>query len=282
MKYGTGGIESKYDIRDFWYSPTDKGGFDWDKGFDIEEKIGRKLVVKSQNGSSSCGGQGWSYYGEVLEAVATRDYEPRSAKWIYSHTRVPTGGSNGRVNCDFCIKNGWAREALVPSYDNGKPPEEDFFLEKPVITKEIIEDTEIAKPLSYVRVEPNIELFAQAIQDNNGMVLVLNGEDNGTWLNRFPKPPKVKEWGHFVFAGKAKLIGGKKHIGVLNSWGEEVGDKGWQWLSEEWFKNPKLGVREGWTMAWDYRPAATKVILKKIIKNLQEVVKLYKQILNKY
>ena len=73
-----------------------------------------------------------------------------------------------------------------------------------------------------------------------------------------------------------------KLCGVLNSWGEEVGDKGWQWLSEEWFKNPKLGVREGWTMAWDYRPAATKVILKKIIKNLQEVVKLYKQILNKY
>lgn len=274
LKFGTGAIESPYDIRDYWYEPADRGTFDWKEGFDIEKKLGTKIVVKNQNGSGSCGGQAWGYYGEVLEAIATGNYEPRSAKWIYSHTRVPTGGSNGRVNCDFVIKAGWARESLVPSYDNGKPPTEEFFITKPVITKEIIEDTEIAKPLSYVRVETNIELIAQAIQDNNGMVIVLNGQDNGTWRSAFPKPPTQKEWGHFLFAGKAKLIGGKRYIGVLNSWGEKTGENGWQWLSEDWFVNPKLGVREGWTMVWNYEPSKVKVLLKKTVKVLQLLVSL--------
>ena len=277
MKYGTGAIETKYDIRDYWFDPSDKGGFDWDTGFDIEQKLGQKLVAKDQNGSSSCGGQAWSYYGEVLEAIATRNYEPRSAKWIYSHTRVPTGGSNGRVNCDFCIKAGWARESLVPSYLNGKPPKESFFLYKPVVTRDIIEDTEISKPLSYVRVTPNIELFAQALEAQNGLVLVLNGQDNGTWHSDFPKPPTVKEWGHFLYACKAKKIGGKKYIGVINSWGKGVGEDGIQWLGEEWFVNPKLGVREGWTMVWDYKPAKMKLLLKATIKLLTKLVESLKK-----
>ena len=105
-EFGTGAIESKYDIRDYHYDPADRGGFDWKKGFDIEKVIGTPLVVKNQNGSGSCGGQAFSYYGEVLEAVATKNYEPRSAKWIYSNTRVPSGGSSGRTNCGFIIKSG--------------------------------------------------------------------------------------------------------------------------------------------------------------------------------
>lgn len=274
MEHGTGAIDSPYDIRDYWYEPTDKGAFDWEKGFDIEKKLGTKLVIKDQNGSGSCGGQAWSYYGEVLEAVVTGTYEPRSARWIYSHTRVPTGGSNGRVNCDFCIKKGWVAEKYVPSYDKGKPPKEDFFIPKPTLDQAGKEDNEVTKALSYLQVPVNIEVFAQAIEDNNGLVLVLNGEDNGSWRDVFPAPPTVKEWGHFLYAGKAKLINGKKFIGVCNSWGTKTGDDGWQWLGEEWFANPKLGIREGWTMAWDYKPAKHKVLLQKTIKLLTELVAL--------
>jgi len=266
MPFGTGALESPYDIRDYWYDPLDRGGFDWKAGFDIEKKLGRKIKVKDQHRSSSCGGQAWAYYGEVLEALVTGNYEPRSARWIYSHTNVPPGGgSRGRDNCSFVIKAGWTRETLVPSYENGKATEE-FMVKKPAITRDIIEDSEVTKALSYLGVQPNIELVAQAIADHNGCVLVLNGQDNGTWKSRFPKPPLVKEWGHFVFAGKAKLINGKPYIGVINSWGDDTGEDGWQWLGEEWFKNPKLGVREGWTLAWDYRPAKIKVALKEVIK----------------
>lgn len=274
MENGTGALESSYDPRDYWYEPSDKGAFDWEKGFDIEEKLGTKIVIKDQNGSGSCGGQAWSYYGEVLEAIVTGTYEPRSARWIYSHTRQPTGGSSGRDNCSFCVKNGWVAEKYASSYDHGKPPKEEFMSVIPVLDNEGVEDNGVTKALSYLNVPVNIEVFAQAIQDNNGLVLVLNGQDNGTWRQKFPAPPLVKEWGHFLFAGKAKMINGKKYIGVAQSWGSKVGDDGWQWLGEEWFLNPKLGIREGWTMAWDYKPAAHKILLIKTIKLLTQLVAL--------
>jgi hypothetical protein len=274
-----GAIESGYDLRDYWYEPTDKGAFDWDRGYDIESVIGTKINAKSQGKSGSCGGQAWSYYMAVLERIATMDYEERSARWIYSHTHVPpNGGSRGRDNCDFVIKRGVVKESEAPSYDNGKPPSEDFMRLIPTLSKEALDNLEVNRALSYLQVKSNIEMVAQAIADNHGCVLVLNGEDNGTWRSSFPQPPTVKEWGHFCFAGKAKIIKGRRHIGVLNSWGDKTGDQGWQWLSEDWFVNPKLGVREGWTLAWNYQPAAHKVVLKKIIKSLQEVVKLYQKL----
>ncbi len=266
MKYGTGALETGYDIRQFWYTPTDKGAFDWKKGFFLDVPI----VVKDQNGSGSCGGQAWSYYGEVLEKVATGTYEPRSARWIYSHTRVPTGGSNGHVNCDFVVKNGWALEALVPSYDNGKAPDEEFMSIVPEKTNEIIEDTEVTKATSYLRIEPNMELFAQAIQDNYGLVMVVNGQDNGTWRTKYPKPPTVKEWGHFVYAVGAVTVNGKKYIKIINSWGDDVGDKGYQYIGEDYFASGH--VREGWTLAWDYQAPKHKLLLIQVVKLLTQLV----------
>lgn len=269
---GKGALESSYDPRDYWYTPKDRGAFDWRTGFDIEHEIGVNLQVKDQNGSSSCGGQAWSYYGEVLEKIATGTYEARSARWIYSHTRQPGGGSSGKDNCSFVIKKGFAIELYAPSYDNGKPPKESFMIQVPQLSKQALEDLEVSKALSYLHVPVNIEVFAQAIQENNGLVLVLNGQDNGTWRSKFPKPPTVKEWGHFLYAGKARIINGKKYIGVINSWGTKTGDSGWQWLGEEWFNNPKIGVREGWTLAWDYKPATHKKLLIEIIRVATKLV----------
>ena len=271
MNYGTGALESKYDIRDYRFSPADRGGFDWEVGYDIEKELGVTLVVKDQDGSSSCGGQAWAYYGEVLEKFATGDYEQRSARWIYSHTHKPTGGSVGRENCAFCIKNGWALEKHASSYDQGKPPREKFMIQIPDLSPIAKEDLEVSKALSYLRVSPNIEVFAQAIQENHGLVLVLNGADNGSWRTLFPKPPTEKEWGHFLYAGRAKMIDGKKYIGVVNSWGD-VGEKGWQWIGEDYFNSGH--VREGWTMAWNYTPAKNKIIMKQMIKLLTRVVEL--------
>lgn len=274
MSYGKGAIDSAYDPRDFWYEPADRGAFDWETGFDIEKKINRKLVVKDQNGSSSCGGQAWSYYGEVLEALATGSYEPRSARWIYSHTHVPNGGSSGKANCDFVIKNGFALEVHAPSYDNNKPPKEEFMVRVPVLSKEAIETAEVSKALSYLKIQPNIELIAQALQDNNGVIISVGGEDNGTWRGKFPKPPTVKEWGHWLFVGGAVKLKGKKYLKVINSWGTDTGEQGWQYIGEDYFAAGM--IREGWTLAWDYKPAKHKQLLIDTVKVLTRLVALLK------
>jgi len=275
IRFGTGAIKDPYDIRDYQYkAPGSVLGlfaepFEWKTGFDIEEKIGYKLVTKDQGRSFSCGGTAWAYYGEVLETLVTKDYEPRSARWIYSHTFAPGGGSHGKDNCDHCIKKGWALEKLVTSYDNGQSPSEAFMTRRPIITSAIIEDTEINKALSYLQVTSNIDTFAHAIKENNGLVLAVYGQDNGSWLSEFPTAPTERVWAHWIYAGRAKMIDGKKYIGVKNSWGN-VGNDGWQWIGEDYFNTNNVWY--GWTLAWDYKPAKTKLLLKEILKLLQILV----------
>lgn len=272
INIGKGAIESGYDIRDYWFEPADRGGFDWDKGYDVEKTLGIKLVVKDQNGSGSCGGQAWAYYGEVLEAAATGSYEPCSARWIYSHTRIPPSGSRGRDNCAHVIKKGLVLEAHAPSYEGKKAPTESFMAQVPTLTREAKEYAEVSRGLSYLGVTANIDVMAQAAEANLGLVIVLNGADNGTWRSKYPKPPTTKEWGHFLYVCGAKKIKGKKYLKVINSWGKSVGEDGFQYIGEDYFASGH--VREGWTLAWDYEPAKTKLILQKTVAVLTELVRL--------
>lgn len=268
-----GAVRDSYDIRTYQYAP--RGVFDWSTGFDIEEVIGTKLVPKDQNGSSSCGGQAWAYYGEVLEAIATGTYEPRSARWVYAPVRAPGGGSMGKELSAFVVKNGFALEADCTSYDNGKPPSEHFMTQVPVLSKEAKERAEVSKALSYVQVKADIDILAQALQDNNGVCIALYGQDNGTWRTEYPLPPNKQVWAHWVYVGKAKMIKGKKHLGIINSWGKKAGKNGWQWISEDYFVNGNVWY--GWTLAWDYRPAKIKVLMKETIKLLNQLLSLLKK-----
>jgi hypothetical protein len=269
-----GALQDPLDIRDYKYLA--RGSFDWKSGYDVEKEIKAKLVTKDQNGSYSCGGQAWAYYGEVLEAIATGTYEPRSARWIYSHTRAPGGGSDGRTNCHFVKTEGFVLEKHAPSYQEGKPPEERLFLVKPYLDKEAEDNRKLSKALSYLSVETDIESVACAIKENHGVVLGILGEDNGTWRSAFPKPPKKGTWRHWVYAGKVRIKDGKKQIGIKNSWGK-VGEDGWQWLSEDYFDK---GVWACWTLAWDYEPAKQIAALKATITALQSLISLYQKLIH--
>lgn len=239
--------------------------FDWVLGVDIEQQLAFllnnpifKLPVKDQDGSGSCGGQAWSQYSGVLEAFFDKTFEERSAKYIYSQTFVPPGGgSTGRDNTNICVNQGVARETLTPSYDNGQPPGEAFMTRPQDITPEAKTDAATARELTGGFVNANeIDSVAQAIRDNHGCVLGVRGSNNGTWLSQFPKPPSADDtslhWGHWIYAGKAKMIDGKKFIGIINSWGLAAGDKGWQWLGEEYFTGDNLF--NVWTMIFGQKP----------------------------
>lgn len=250
--YGTGGILSPQDERDYQWEELGRGSipFNWDLGYDINMQIS----LKDQNGSGSCGGQAMAYYGEVLESVATKTTEERSAKFIYAQTAVAGGGSYLRDNCDIAVKQGWATEAVLTSYDKGLPPSEAFITRKEDITDEVNQNASKSKALSYAMVDKtSIDAVAQAIANNYGAIILIRGENNGTWLSAFPKVTTGKgEWGHFLYCCGAKKIKGKKYIKVKNSWGN-VGENGYQYISEDFFTNGY--IYEVRTMIFNDKPA---------------------------
>lgn len=243
-------LQDKLDPRDFQWDEIGHASlpFDWSVGFDIEEKVG-KLPVKDQDGSSSCGGQAWATLATVLEAVNTGTLEERSAKFIYAQTYVPGGGSGGRPNADIFVKQGVPRETLCLS-----GPQPESFYERPQdITAQARIDALTSKSYSYVNLSPTMDTIAQGLRDNSGVVIGIDGSNNGTWLSPFPLPPSSVEWRHWIYVGKAKLINGKKYLGLLNSWGVVAGDMGWQWISEDYIYH----IWAAWTHVFNPNPPPT-------------------------
>lgn len=253
MKIQNGAFKSIQDNRDFEFVGSASTPFDWEKGFDIEEELGFKIPVKSQGESKSCGGQAFSYYTQVLEALYSKTFEERSAKFLYSQVALPEGGSRGRDICKIIYNQGSAREAFLPSYKDGKPLSEEEMVDTSNINDVVRQDAKSAQSISYKNIKQiSIDNVAIALRDNKGVVIGVSGENNGTWLTAFPTPPKTAEWGHWLFVGKAKLINGKKYIGVLNSWGDKTGEGGWQWLGEDYFNTIASGyiaIWEAWTFS---------------------------------
>jgi len=248
QNFNPGGIRDIPDSRDFKQIAKIVSPYDFTDGYDVEEVLRVKLKnpsfslpVKNQGGSFSCGGQAWSYYGQVLEAIKTGTFEEDSAKFIYAQTAVEGGGSDGRTNCDLVVKKGWGRERYTASYENGNPPTETFITRASDITQKAYDDAKGFSAFSYVleSIESDmIDVVAWAIEENHGVILGVAGQNNGTWYSNQPKPPtsSIGVWNHWVYAGKTGMINGKKAVKIINSWGAGIGDKGWQWIDEDYFK----------------------------------------------
>jgi peptidoglycan hydrolase-like protein with peptidoglycan-binding domain len=219
-------LRSPHDEDEIVFSDVAFGSkpFDWSVGYDTEKELGITIPIKDQDGSGSCGGQAESYGG---------------AKFTYAPVAYPpTGGSSGIDLSNRSIQAGWGSEALTPSYEANLPPSEAFMERKEDITPEAIAHASLSKALSPVLVLKDIDQIAQAIRDYKFVRLGVTGSNNGTWRTADPIPPVDGDtlWYHWVAGLKAGMRNGKKAIGFANSWGINTGDKGWQWLNEDWFK----------------------------------------------
>lgn len=260
--FGKGGIKDKPDERDYQYSQIAEGTapFDWSKPFDVEISVS-KIPVKNQYQSYSCGGQAWASYSYILDQSIR---EEKSAKFIYAQTHVGSGGSDGRTNSNLCVKKGVSSEKDCPSYLPDGTTSEAFITNVGDITALAYADALTNEEKTYWSVNTDIESIAQAVRDNNGVVIGIYGQNNGTWLTKFPLPPTdyTQAWAHWVYVGKALMINGKKYLGFLNSWGVSVGEQGWQYISEDYF--PK-GIWSCWAMVYNTQ-AVQKFVFTKILR----------------
>lgn len=269
-QFGKGGIKDTYDSRDYLWSEVGHGSmpFDWNKGYNVEDDLGFPLVVKNQGATSACGGFAWSYYGQVLDFLTDKEYQIKSPKFIYAQTYVTGGGSDGRTNCDLVVKQGWGNEIDTPTFPTTGPITETFVENIKDITDIARQNALKDRALFYANVSLDVDILAQAIRDNHGCIFGINGKNNGTWTSAFPLPPDTfsGSWNHWVYVGKVKKINGKKYFGILNSWGGEVGDNGWQWLSEDYINhtiNNSPVIWAVWTLvARTNEPTATTPLTK--------------------
>lgn len=190
--------------------------YDWTKVLDCEQILGRKLNIKNQNGSESCGGQAKSRWLEIVGKLPEQ-----SAKSIYSKIFIQGGGA---YLTDLEKDLGYTSEALVPSYENGNPPSETF-----------MEDVSWNTPLSTsgwhsVTVNIDRDSIANAVRDTGAVIFLIEGSNNGTWLSPRPQPPKKGEitWFHFMCS---KGTTANKEIAMYQSWGN-VGDNGVQYFGD--------------------------------------------------
>lgn len=234
---GKGAIPREWDERNIIFSeiPAGAGFFDWKKGFDLSEQT--PLKIENQNGSLSCVGQAWAKYAEVLEHLETKRFKDLSARFIYSRIYVPSGGAYIYKGAKVLAEIGTSSELTTPSYENGNPPSENFMRqidERP----ETLSEAAIQRVKSHAYLNPSINEFALAIQNQNGLVTGFIGANEG-WGSAFIRPPRQSEptWGHAVYCVGAKLIEGKKYIKFINSWGKEWGENGYGYVGEDYFSS---------------------------------------------
>ena len=240
------------DPRDFPFSPLEvaqaSAPFSWATGYDVEVDLGMKLTVKDQGQSGSCGGQAFATYGQALRIAYAKDAAERSAKFLYSQVYVPVpgGGSSDRELARIAQGQGFGLEKDVSSYMGGNPPvtPTEAFMERAQDITGLARIDAAKDKISFAYAFPTINLdsVAQACAASKGIVLGLRGSNNRTWTDVSPRPPSYAPvvasngiWNHYVYGGKPKIYNGKKGIWILNSWGKDVGQGGWQFIDEDYF-----------------------------------------------
>lgn len=215
----------RYKTNDFFAAAE---SFDWEKGFDIEEKLGIKLSVNDQGESFSCVGQAKSKDREIKEFIETGKLLLYSARSIYSlRPNRPGEGMNLSDACKIEQEPGVALRADAP--DSGD--EGSMNILPPAGTPR-----SKSERFMVFNFWNNIDALAQHIKDFGCVMIAYDGKNNGTNYLEHPRLPISSEevqWAHCVLACKAKQVNGEKRVYFINSWGEKAGIKGWQYFTEE-------------------------------------------------
>lgn len=268
--WGHGALPMRKDRRDRKYGKLARASvpFDWSIGFDAEK---HPSPTKNQGTSGSCGGMAGSY----LEVLTRFVFSERSARYIYSQIYYPGGGTTLRDILNLLVKKGSASEALVPSYQNGNPPSEQFMEDR---SANVAGDASASsyEASGYAFVAPDIESYAQAIRDNGGAIMEIKGQNNGTWESAQPIPPsnKTNLWAHFLVCTGAMIRNGKKVIKVHNSWGD-IGERGYQYITEDYFRSGS--ILQGGVIY----PKDSPLVLQQKLSIIEQLISLYQQLINK-
>ena len=210
--------------------------FDWEKGYEVPYIP----PAKDQKVTSACGPFSVSSYKEVKNFIQNGSKTPKSPKFIYGFTHAPSGGTSVYDLGKLITTKGVADESVCPT----TPVTEEELTRTDNITQEALDNalTDLSSAYGQVVALNDIETIAQAFRDHNGLILGVYGINNGSWTSENPQRPDgvINRWAHWMLVVKAGMYKGMKAVCVINSWGPGVGDKGLQWLTEDYFTSHNI------------------------------------------
>jgi peptidoglycan hydrolase-like protein with peptidoglycan-binding domain len=266
-QFGHGAVKETLNLPKYGGLRATGASFDWETGFDIRNVLEGEIFKKNQYTSSSCVGQGSSYYEWVLQVLELMkkynfhlpqlridhadEVDEISAKAIYSQISLgPNEGARFSDAMYLVTTYGALFEKDVSSYKPDKTTDEMWMIDKSWGTPALAKKAKIllGKTPHELSVTNDINLFAEAILENYGVVGGVTGADGHGWASEIsPTPPLLGEqtWGHCLFFGAAGTDEKGKFIATPNSWGNFLNlpswyegapiGFGWQKLRENYF-----------------------------------------------
>jgi len=218
---------------------------DWKKGY--EEKVINSLkVVKQEYGS--CVGQSFAYYAEILELIENGIFQDLSPRFIYAWCKYLDGnagqGTSLRHGAKVMVSEGVCLETLCSQFIDGKTIPYAKFIDIANIEHRAIKNAKIFASKDYYTTlhHRDIDIVARIVKAGHGCVSGAIGS-NKSWSKPWVEPPKVgeKQWAHAIYLlPKFGIKDGKKYIKFINSWSEAWGEKGYGYLSEDYFKSGSI------------------------------------------
>jgi len=212
---------------------------DWEKGFNVEN--GFVLPQRNQDGSMSCTAQATCYYCEAQERVEKNKIELYSARFNYSQSFMPEGGTYIWKAMAIPLSKGLASEGSVPDGDSSEIAMRD----KSLNDKAAIE----ARAEKYAQIDFNDDpdFLANIIEDYHGFVSGFNGKNDMFSPDGTANIIDHSDWGHAEWFGGYLLRDHKDKQGNLvhpkektikskNSWTGQWGDNGYGYFPECFIK----------------------------------------------
>lgn len=174
---------------------------------------------------------------EITENGAWRELSPRS---LYPYLVQPGGGSNSLEAAKLACKIGMTLEHLLPMEGLSEADAEKD-------TGYVTDAKQVAliyKPGNFVECNADFDTIASILQTfqqqgiKKVVMVTIMGQNNGTMTSSFITPPSQSNpnpiWYHRVPVCDFGTMAGKKYLSIDNSWGDQIGNKGQQFIGEEY------------------------------------------------
>ncbi len=217
-------------------------GVNWEQGSRFRNKWEGKVSIKNQADNFSCSGQAGSY-GLQIDRLIRDIYDGEiSAKSIYAPIAYPSGGTTISSLMQQIGTVGANLEREIPSYDiYGNPLSESMMIERSWETPETTKSALTRAGYTPYDIDDDIDSVADAINTYGWAIIEIQGQNGNTppWNSATPQPPNSnnsnEKWWHFMVVMDFSIDNGKKRIHAFQSEGPTWGDKGMQYLYENYF-----------------------------------------------